>query len=146
MKRSLGLAGMKRSRKVTLVLVTLCCVSLIVAFLIGISDNLPGLLLCYIAVTALILAFVHTWRRVKSFLILLGASLIGFPLFVILHNLFYALGQVAADVIVLGSLLEFLHAVFFLVAIMVCPPGVLIGAVGSVVTYCKGRQVSDETP
>ena len=146
MKSFLGLAGMKRSRKVTLVLVALCCVSLIVAFLIGISDNLPGLLLCYIAVTALILAFVHTWRRVKRFLILLGASLIGFPLFVILHNLFYGLGQVAADVIVLGTLLEFLHVVFFLVAIMVCPPGVLIGAVGSVVTYCKGRQVSDETP
>ncbi len=146
MKRSLGLTGMKRSRKVTLVLVTICCVSLIVAFFIGISDNLPGLLLCYIAVTALILAFVHTWRQVKRFLVLLGASLIGFPLFVLLHNLFYGLGQVAADVIVLGTLLEFLHAVFFLVAIMVCPPGVLIGAVGSVVTYCKGRQVSDETP
>ncbi len=146
MKRSLGLTGMKRSRKVTLVLVTICCVSLTVAFFIGISDNLPGLLLCYVAVIALILAFVHTWRRVKSFLILLGASLIGFPLFVILHNLFYGLGQVAADIIVLGYLLEFLHAVFFLVAIMVCPPGVLIGAVGSVVTYCKGRQVSDETP
>ncbi len=146
MKRSLGLTGMKRSRKVTLVWVTICCVSLIVAFFIGISDNLPGLLLCYVAVTALILAFVHTWRQVKRFLILLGASLIGFPLFVILHNLFYGLGQVAADIIVLGTLLEFLHAVFFLVAIMVCPPGVLIGAVGSVVTYCKGRQVSDETP
>ena len=146
MKRYFGLTGMKRSRKVTLVLVTLCCVSLIVAFFIGISDNLPGLVLCYVAVTALILAFVHTWRQVKRFLILLGASLIGFPLFVLLHNLFYGLGQVAADVIVLGPLLEFLHAVFFLVAIMVCPPGVLIGAVGSVVTYCKGRQVSDETP
>ncbi len=146
MKRYLGLTGMKRSRKATLVLVTLCCVSLIVAFLIGISDNLPGLLLCYVAVTALILAFVHTWRQVKRFLILLGASLIGFPLFVILHNLFYGLGQMAADVIVLSPLLEFLHVVFFLVAILVCPPGVLIGAVGSVVTYCRGRQVSDETP
>ena len=146
MKRLLGLTGMKRTRKVTLVLVTICCVSLIVAFLVGISDNLPGLLLCYVAVTALILAFVHTWRQVKRFLILLGASLIGFPLFVILHNLFYGLGQVAADIIVLGYLLECLNAVFFLVAIMVCPPGVLIGAVGSVVTYCKGRQVSDETP
>ena len=146
MRRLIGLTGMKRSRKVTLVLVTLCCVSLIVAFLIGISDNLPGLVLCYVAVTALILAFVHTWRQVKRFLILLGASLIGFPLFVILHNLFYGLGQMAADIIVLGPLLEFLHAVFFLVAIMVCPPGILIGAVGSVVTYCKGRQVSDETP
>ena len=146
MKRSLGLTGMKRSRKVTLVLVTICCVSLIVAFLIGISDNPPGILLCYVAVTALILAFVHTWRQVKRFLILLGASLIGFPLFVFLHNLFYALGQMAAGVIVLSPLLEFLHVVFFLVAIMVCPAGVLIGAVGSVVTYCKGRLASDETP
>jgi hypothetical protein len=70
---------------------------------------------------------------VKSFLILLVASLVGFPLAVVLHNGFYALAEVASDVLGLSQVLGFLEVVFFLIAIFVCPPGVLIGAVGSVV-------------
>jgi len=135
-----GLTKMKRNRKTTLIWITRSCVSLTVAFLIGISDNPLGLLLCYVAATALILAFVYPWRRVKKFLILAGASLIGFPIFVILHNLFYGLGEIARGIIVLEHVLGFLHAAFFIVAVMVCPPGFLIGAVGSVVMYFKDRR------
>ena len=72
---------MKKSRRVTVGLVVLCCVSLIAAFIVGISDNPPGLVLCYLATVSLILAFVHTWRKVKYFLILLGASVVGFAVF-----------------------------------------------------------------
>ena len=39
----------------------------------------------------------------------------------------------ASDIVGLVQVLQFLHVVFFLVALLVCPPGVLIGAVGSVV-------------
>ncbi len=131
---------MTRSRKITLVLIGICCISLLSAFIVGISDNLPGIALCYVAAATLILAFVHTWRQVRRFLILAGASLIGFPIFVVLHNLFYALGILAAGVILLNQLLEFLHAAFFIIAIIVCPPGFLIGAVGSVIVYFKKRE------
>ncbi len=113
----------------------------IVAFFIGISANQQGLLLCYLAAIALILAFVHTWRKVKYFLILAGASLIGFPFFAVLHNVFYGLGEMAADIIVLSHLLGFLSAGFFLVAIIVCPAGFLIGVVGSVLMYFKKRKI-----
>ncbi len=141
MKNFLQLKGTKSSRKVTFIFLAICCVSMIVAFFIGISDNPPGLLLCYLAAIALILAFIHTWRRVKYFMILLGASLIGFPFFAVLHNVFYGLGEMAADIIVLNHLLGFLSAGFFLVAIIVCPAGFLISAVGSVLMYLKKRKI-----
>ena len=126
---------MKRSRKISLVWLAIFCVSVTVG-LIGHGEgglSLTGVLLSLVAGCSLILAFVHSWRKVWKFLILLGASVIGFPLFVILHNLFYALGIMTADMIVLHYLFEFLHAASFLIAIFVCPAGFLIGAAGSMV-------------
>ena len=123
----------KSNRRVTLLWCVICCGSLIAAFIVGVSGNPPGLVLCYVATISIILAFVHSWRRTKYFFILLCASLVGFVVFVVLHNVFYGLARMAADIIVLGRLLEFFHAVFFLIAILVCPTGFLIGVVGSVV-------------
>ena len=124
----------KRDWKVTFVWLVVFCVLLASAFIVGISGNMPGLLLCYLAACAVILAFVHSWRSVKYFFILLGTSLVVFFVFVVLHNVFYGLGQMAAEINVLRQLLDFFHAVFFLTAILVCPAGFLIGLVGSVVT------------
>jgi hypothetical protein len=98
----------------TLALLAAGCVFLAAALVIGIGDNPPGLVLVYLAVSAWIVAFAHRWRRVKSFLILLVASLFGFPLFAVLHNVFYALAVVASDVAGLSQALEFLEVVFFL--------------------------------
>ena len=120
-------------RWTTLALIAVGCAFLAAGLVIGIADNPPGLALVYLAVSAWIVAFAHRWRRVKSFLILLVASLVGFPLSVVLHNGFYALAEVASDVVGLSQVLAFLEVVFFLIAIFVCPSGVLIGAVGSVV-------------
>ncbi len=124
----------KSNRMVTLLWCVICCGCLIAAFIVGVSDNLPGLMLCYAATISIILAFIHSWRRTKYFFILLCASLVGFVVFVVLHNVFYGLARMAADIVVLDRLLEFFHAVFFLIAILVCPAGLLIGVVGSAVT------------
>jgi len=131
-----GLTG-GNSRKLTLVLFATGGVLLSAAFVVGISDNWLGILLCYGAAAAVILAFAHGWRGLRRFLVLLGASLVGFPVCVVLHNLFYGLGELAAGIIILSPLLEFLHAVFFLIAVLVCPAGFLIGAVGSIVIGIK---------
>lgn len=139
---------MKKSRRVTVGLVVLCCVSLIAAFIVGISDNPPGLVLCYLATVSLILAFVHTWRKVKYFLILLGASVVGFAVFAILHNVFYALAEISSDIVVLSQMLKFLDAASFLIAIFVFPAGLLIGAIGGMLTAAariKERQACNES-
>ena len=134
----------KDCRKATLLWIAICCVCLIGAFIVGISDNLPGLTLCYIASVSIILAFVHSWRRIKYFSILSVASLVGFFVFAVLHNVFYALGQMVADINILRQLLDFLHALFFLIAILVCPAGFLVGIFGSIaatIAYFKKKWV-----
>jgi len=141
--------GTHKIRRLTLALLAVGCAFLAAGLVIGIGDNPPGLVLVYLAVSAWIVAFAHRWRRVKSFLILLTASLVGFPLSVVLHNVFYALAEVASDVVGLSQALGFLEVVFFLVALLVCPPGVLIGAVGSAVlalSRFRRERVSDELP
>jgi hypothetical protein len=141
MKDFLWVKGEVGSRKTTFILLAICGASLAITLFIGISDNPPGILLCFLAAIALILAFVHTWRKAKYFLILLGVSLIGFFVFVVLHNLFWSLGQMAEDITILKNLLNFIDAVSFLVALLVCPAGCLIGAVGSLIMYLKERKL-----
>ena len=131
---------MTSNRKATFIFLAIGCIALILAFVVGIADNPPGIVLFYIAVIALILAFVHRWRKVKNFLWLTVASIIGIVIFAILHNLFYALGKLANDIPLLRQLLNFLDALSFLIAIMVCPMGLLIGIVGSIVLYFKNKK------
>ena len=149
MKQSLSQKAGNRDRRATLVLIAMGCGFLAAALLIGVNDNPPGLALVYLAVAAWILAFARRWRRVRSFVILLGVGLVGFLLSVILHNLLYALSELAADMVVLSRVLGFLGVVFFIFGVLVCPPGVLIGAVGSVVMAVRDRRRkrrSDDMP
>jgi len=146
MRNFFGQKSGGRSLRVTLVLAGLSCVLLAAAFMTGISDNPPGLMLCYLASCTLILSFAHMWRRAKNFLVLLGGSLLGFPVFVVLHNLFYALNESASGVIVLNLLLEMLHVAFFLVAIFLCPAGAVVGAAGGIIVSVAAFRKQRRTP
>jgi len=76
----------------------------------------------------------------KKFLILTGASAVGFPVSVLLHNAFYGLGIMAEHITVLRYLMEVLHIAFFIIAIFICPLGFLVGAVGSIVLFIQRRR------
>ena len=94
-----------RSRKETFILVAISFVLLICAIIVGISDNIPGLILSYLATTVLVIALIYTWQEVKKFLILLGASFVGFFAFAFLHNAFYGLVMMTSHIPVLSHLL-----------------------------------------
>jgi hypothetical protein len=134
---------MKFGRTTGVLLVT-GCVSLIAAAFVGVSDNPPGIALCYLGVTLIVLAIVHRWRSAKKFLLLMGGSLIGGLLSVLLHNFLYALAQLSVEYAVLRYPLEFLHGLFFIIAVLVSPPAILIGALGSIV-LCIWGSTSGET-
>jgi hypothetical protein len=75
----------------------------------------------------------------KKFLLLTGASAVGFPVFAALHNLVYAL-----LIIWFGE--DFWGAggdepVFFILAAIVCPIGFLVGTVGTIVLAIKNKRV-----
>jgi uncharacterized membrane protein (GlpM family) len=128
----------RRNRVRTFVILGAGAVLAVAAAARGISDDVPGLLLAYPAACCLVLAVAHSWRSSKQFRRLLVASLVGFVVFTALHipleNLADEEGAWGDDV--LGAL----GATFFLIATMVCPAGVVVGAVGSVVTWMRERQ------
>ena len=97
---------------------------IIIALIVGIDDNLPGIILLFISSILLVLAFTHNWKR-KSYILLIVFSLAGFVVSVILHNIFETSG---GEVTFLGIL----SALFFLVAIFLCPVCLLIGIIGSI--------------
>lgn len=63
----------------------------------------------------------------KNFLLLAGASAVGFPLFVVLHNL-------------VSALLDVEEPFFFILAVIVCPLGFLVGATGTIVLLKKKKE------
>lgn len=68
----------------------------------------------------------------KKFLILTGASIVGFFIFAILHNIISG---------ILSQLLkqEIEEPIFFIMATLVCPIGVVVGVIGSIVQLIKRR-------
>jgi len=123
----------RRKRKEVFILAGIFCALVISAIVVGVSDNIPGIILCYLATVVLVMAPIRTWRRTKKFLILLGASVIGFFVFVFLHNAFYALTILTSHIAALSHLMEAFHVAFFLIAVFLCPATFLVGAVGSIV-------------
>ena len=59
--------------------------------------------------------------------------MIGFFVFVVLHNAFYALAILTNHIAALSHLMEVFHVVFFIIAVFLCPATFLVGAVGSIV-------------
>lgn len=80
--------------------------------------------------TILIIRKIKPSGWLKTFVILTGASLAGFLVFAILHNVVSALlSQVLKK--------EIEEPVFFLLATIACPIGALVGIVGSIVEVIK---------
>ena len=129
-----------RKRIVTFVFLAACAVFAIAASVVGISDNPPGILLAFLAAISFVLVFVHPWRTTKQYKFLFYASGLGFILFAILHNAFDAFAEMSASVGALHALLEGLSVAAFLLAILLCPPALLVGAVGSVVMFIWNRR------
>ena len=78
----------------------------------------------------------------KKFLLVTGAAPIGTVVSVILHNAFYGVfiyffGADFWDRIGTGN-----EPVFFILAIIVCPIAFLVGVIGSIVLFIKGRRTA----
>jgi hypothetical protein len=97
---------------------------------------LPFITICF--VLGIILLVLTLKNKVKGidrfFLLLTGASALGLPVFVILHNL------VTALIIKLFNLVtDFDEPVFFILAVVICPLGFLVGVVGTIVQIFKNK-------
>jgi len=79
--------------------------------------------------------------KLKKLLILTGASAAGFFIFVLLHNIFYALAQLTSHTTILSYLIKAFEVIFFLIAIFACPIGFVIGVIGTIVMFNKKRKM-----
>jgi len=131
------------NRRMTLILLAICGLLAIAAVAVGIDDNPPGVLLAFLAATAFVLAFVHPWRTARKFMFLLLASVLGFILFIILSIISDSIVQNPASSDTLKKLIESpVNEALSIIFAMVCPAAFIIGAIGSVVMYIRGRRRS----
>lgn len=128
-------------RVITIILLAICVLAGIGAALMGIDDNPPGFLTAYLAAIAFILAFAHAWRTPRKFLILLLASLLGIILFVVLNIVVDSLVQDPSSSVKLVALIQSpAFEIIGLLIALICPVGIIIGAVGWIVMLIRGRR------
>jgi len=129
-----------RNRRTTVVFLAIVAVLAAAAGIVGISDNPPGILLAYGAAAALILAFVHPWRTSRQFRYFFYMSFVGFALLVVVHNVFEVVaGRMGGPGFVV-AVLQGIQVAAFLVAVLICPPALVIGAVGGVAMAIRNRR------
>ena len=75
--------------------------------------------------------------KLRKFQLLAGASALGIPVFAVLHNVAYMLGMMWFGESAWGNGDE---PVFFILAVMVCPLGLLVGGIGSIIIGIKHRR------
>lgn len=142
----------KQDKLIKVIFYTLIVLFTIIAFVIlspfeilSIHTFFPIILMIVITFFILGIALVVLTRKSKlegkqrRFLILTGTSASGFFIGVILHNFLYALGIITNSIPVLHFSFEFLHGAFFIIAVLVCPIGFIVGVVGSLVNFRKSK-------
>lgn len=130
----------KHNRIISFICLAACGLLGAAAAAVGINDNLPGILLVYLAVIAFLLAFTHPWRAARQYRNLIFASVAGFIVFTVLHNLLDAAAvNLGAPALVVG-LLDILGTGCFLIAVLLCPAALAVGAAGAAVLYIRERR------
>jgi len=134
----------RHNRKMTVILLAVCGLLAIAAVVVGIDENLPGILLAFLAATAFVLAFVHPWRTTRQFMFLLLASVLGFILFIILSMISDSIVQNPASSDTLQKLIESpVNEALSIIFAMLCPAAFLVGVVGAVVMFIRNRRQSE---
>jgi hypothetical protein len=130
--------SMGRGRTTALLLLA-ALILLVAAAAVGIPDNPPGIALMYLAVIVGITALVHRWREPRRLLRLFYGAVIGFAVFVLLHNLGYAVASVT-ELEWLRGVWEALSAGAFILAVVVAPAAFVVGGVGALARWLAGRR------
>jgi len=78
--------------------------------------------------------------KLKIFLMLTGISSTAFFIGVVFHNVFYALAIIFEGITILKYLMEALHVIFFFVSVPISPIGFLVGVIGSIILFKRGKK------
>jgi hypothetical protein len=131
----------QRNRIKSLIFLAVCGLSAIVAAVIGIDDNPPGIVLAFLAGIAFVLAFVHPWRAARKFLSLLGAAVLGFALFIVLNIVSDAIVQNPSTAGAIRGLMQSPASdALNLIFVVLCASAFIVGSVGSAIMFIRSRR------
>jgi hypothetical protein len=103
---------------------------IVIASLIGIADNLPGIILMYAGIIALFFAFLHPWKKTMNYVILAAVCIGIFFLGLLAITILDKLNQEAS--IKLDGIVEGY-------ALLVCIPGILAGIIGAIICAVRKK-------
>ena len=130
------------NRTVSVLLLVACGLLAIAAARLGIIDNPPGIILALLSIAAFVTALVHHWRRARPFGLLAGGSLAALAVLMALAILSDILATKVGPGGLLVGVLHVLSRGCMLAAI-VCPSALVVGAVGGLVMLVRGRHRSN---
>ncbi|MFC2047367.1 hypothetical protein ACFLTK_03740 [Chloroflexota bacterium] len=123
------------------VFVTVVSMFLITRSLMPFSFVSAGVIFALLSVALLFLTVkTKVGGILKKFLLLTGASAMGIPVSIFLHNVIY--GIVYIKMLNMPDLDE---PFFFIMAVFVCPLGFLVGVVGTIVLTIKNKPVEQSS-
>ena len=128
-----------KNRRLTLLLLALAILAITIGLIIGISDNPPGIIILYVGIILLIISLVYIWRKIRPFLILLIVSIVGVPVFAVLHNIFYGIAELTSNIKLLPEILSFFDVMSFLIALIICPSAIIVGMGGVLILLVKRK-------
>jgi len=136
----IGALSTRSNRIKTLILLVICCLSVIASTVMGIDENPPGILLALLAAVTFVLAFSHPWRTARKFMFLLLAALLGFVLFIIVSIVSDSIVQNPASSDALQNLIQSpVNEALSIISAMLCSAAFLVGVVGAGVMFIRSR-------
>ena len=138
MKRLIDLFKVQLQRKQTIPIASVGILFLLISFLLGISDNPPGIWMAMAGLTLLAFSFVHHWREPSKYGTLFAVSAIAFPVLVLLHNIFEGLNMHLGPIPVIYQLFNGLSVIAFIAAVLIIPGTAVVGFLGGVFWLVKG--------
>ena len=102
---------------------------------------LPFIIFSVLGIVLIFLTLKQKVRGVlKKYLILTGISATGFFVSIFLHNIFYGLSIITSQISILAFFMGIFDITFFIIAIFVCPLGLMIGIIGTIVVFIRKKR------
>jgi len=112
---------------------------LVTGLSMGISDNPPAILLVYIGLALLVVSLIHHWRTPGKFGTLFAVAVIGFPVLVLIHNIFETLNTNLGYIPVLSQLFSGLSVIGFIAAVLITPAVAAVAMMLGLFHFVKSR-------
>jgi hypothetical protein len=109
--------------RITISLLTSAILLIISSLFVGITDNMPGISLLLSGMIFLFFTFLHPWRKVENYALLIGVSVA-----------IIVLVMLVIQILVWLKMTEYIsEGVVMIIVFLVCLPGILSGIIGTLI-------------